>query len=47
MKSTSSQFNPNPDNIKYTTHDEKKILYGKVNYKNLPIIAKRAQNLES
>ena len=30
-----------------TTHDEKKILYGKVSYKNLPIIAKRAQNLES
>ncbi len=29
-----------------TTHDEKKILYGKVNYKNLPIIAKRAQDLE-
>ncbi len=29
-----------------TTHDEKKNLYGKVNYKNLPIIAKRAQDLE-
>ena len=29
-----------------TTHDEKSFLYGKVDYKNLPIIAKRAQNLE-
>ena len=29
-----------------TTHDEKKILYGKDGYKNLPIIAKRTQNLE-
>ena len=29
-----------------TTHDEKKFLYGKKNYKNLPIIAKRAPNLE-
>ena len=29
-----------------TTHDEKKFLYGKENYKNLPIIAKRAVNLE-
>jgi len=29
-----------------TTHDEKKFLYGKKNYKNLPIIAKRASNLE-
>ena len=29
-----------------TTHDEKKFLYGKEGYKNLPIIAKRAQNLE-
>ena len=29
-----------------TTHEEKKILYGKVNYKNLSIIAKRAKNLE-
>ena len=28
-----------------TTHDEKKILYGKDRYKNLPIIAKRSQNL--
>ena len=28
------------------THEEKKILYGKVNYKNLSIIAKRAKNLE-
>ena len=28
-----------------TTHDEKKILYGKSGYKNLPIIAKRSQNL--
>jgi len=29
-----------------TTHDEKKFLYGKKNYKNLPIIAKRSHNLE-
>ena len=29
-----------------TTHDEKKILYGKKGYKNLPIIAKRNKNLE-
>tara|TARA_Y100000590_G_scaffold6989_1_gene8961 strand:- start:2964 stop:3740 length:777 start_codon:yes stop_codon:yes gene_type:complete len=29
-----------------TTHDEKKFLYGKDNYKNLPIIAKRSENLE-
>ena len=29
-----------------TTHDEKKILYGKSGYKNLPIIARRSQNLE-
>ena len=29
-----------------TTHEEEKILYGKVNYKNLSIIAKRAKNLE-
>ncbi len=29
-----------------TTHDEKKFLYGKDNYKNLPIIAKRAENLD-
>ena len=28
-----------------TTHDEKKFLYGKNGYKNLPIIAKRSQNL--
>ena len=28
-----------------TTHEEKSFLYGKDNYKNLPIIAKRAQNL--
>ena len=28
-----------------TTHDEKKFLYGKENYKNLPIIAKRALSL--
>ena len=28
-----------------TTHDEKKFLYGKENYKNLPIIAKRAVSL--
>ena len=26
-----------------TTHDEKKILYGKDGFKNLPIIAKRSQ----
>jgi len=29
-----------------TTHDEKKFLYGKSNYKNLEIIAKRSSNLE-
>ena len=29
-----------------TTHNEKKILYGKEGYKNLSIIAKRAANLE-
>ena len=29
-----------------TTHEEKKFLYGKENYKNLPIIAKRAASLE-
>ncbi len=29
-----------------TNHDEKKFLYGKDNYKNLPIIAKRAENLK-
>lgn len=29
-----------------TTHDEKSFLYGKDQYKNLPIIAKRSQNLE-
>jgi len=29
-----------------TTHDEKEFLYGKKNYKNLPIIAKRSPNLE-
>ena len=29
-----------------TTHDEKKFLYGKKNYRNLPIIAKRALSLE-
>ena len=28
-----------------TTHNEKEILYGKDNYKNLPIIAKRSSNL--
>ena len=28
------------------THEEEKILYGKANYKNLSIIAKRAKNLE-
>ena len=29
-----------------TTHEEKKILYGKENFENLPIIAKRSKNLE-
>ena len=29
-----------------TTHNEKKILYGKEDYKNLPLIAKRSLNLE-
>ena len=29
-----------------TNHEEKKFLYGKKNYKNLPIIAKRSKNLE-
>ena len=29
-----------------TTHDEKKFLYGKENYKNLPIIAKRTISLD-
>jgi len=29
-----------------TTHDEKEFLYGKENYKNLPIIAKRSHNLK-
>tara|TARA_Y100000590_G_scaffold437061_1_gene558318 strand:- start:24 stop:800 length:777 start_codon:yes stop_codon:yes gene_type:complete len=29
-----------------TTHDEKKFFYGKSNYKNLPIIAKRSDNLD-
>ena len=29
-----------------TTHDENEFLYGKNNYKNLPIIAKRSRNLE-
>ena len=29
-----------------TTHDDKKILYGKKNFKNLSIIAKRAPNLK-
>ena len=29
-----------------STHDGKKFLYGKKNYKNLPIIAKRSLNLE-
>ena len=28
-----------------TTHDKEKIFYGKKNYKNLPIIAKRSENL--
>ncbi len=29
-----------------TTHDEKEFFYGKKNYKNLPIVAKRNYNLE-
>ena len=29
-----------------TSHDEKEFLYGKENYKNIPIIAKRSENLE-
>ena len=29
-----------------TTHDEKEFLYGKKNYKNLPIIAKRSAHLK-
>ena len=29
-----------------TSHDEKKFYYGKENYKNIPIIAKRAHNLD-
>ena len=29
-----------------TTHEEEEILYGKKNYKNLSIVAKRAKNLE-
>ena len=29
-----------------TTHDEKEFFYGKKNYKNLPIIAKRSNHLE-
>ena len=29
-----------------TTHEEKKFLYGKENFKNFPIIAKRSNNLE-
>ena len=28
-----------------TTHEEKKFFYGKENYKNLPIIAKRSENI--
>ena len=28
-----------------TTHDKKKIFYGKADYKNLPIIAKRSEKL--
>ena len=28
-----------------TTHEREKFLYGKNNFKNLPIIAKRAENL--
>ena len=29
-----------------TTHDEKSFFYGKKNYKNLPVVAKRSPNLE-
>ena len=29
-----------------TTHEQKRFLYGKENFKNLPIIAKRAENLK-
>ena len=29
-----------------TTHNEKKILYGKEDYRNLPLVAKRSLNLE-
>ena len=29
-----------------TTHSEKEFLYGKKNYKNLPLIAKRSAELE-
>ena len=29
-----------------TTHEQKKILYGKDNFKNLPIIARRSRTLE-
>ena len=29
-----------------TTHNEKKIIYGKKNYKNTDIIAKRSENLK-
>ena len=29
-----------------TTHEEEKIVYGKKNYKNLSIVAKRSKNLE-
>ena len=32
---------------KITDHENKNFLYGKENYKNLPIIAKRAENLKS
>jgi len=28
-----------------TTHDEKKIFYGKKDFKNLPLLAKRSDNL--
>ena len=29
-----------------TTHNEKKFLYGKEDYKNVPIVAKRSSNLK-
>ena len=30
-----------------TTHDDKKFLYGKKDYKNLPLLAKRTEELDS